>query len=76
MQLIPRDEKFYDLFREQAENIHKAAGMLKELFDDFRDVETRRREASGAGEAASTPFPQSAGSASNVSGGVAKNRKG
>ncbi len=44
MQLIPRDEKFYDLFREQAENIHKAAGMLKELFDDFRDVEKRASE--------------------------------
>ncbi len=44
MQLIPRDEKFYDLFREQAENIHKAAQMLKELLDDFRDVEKRASE--------------------------------
>ncbi len=44
MQLIPRDEKFYDLVREQAENIHKAAGMLKDLFDDFRDVEKRVSE--------------------------------
>lgn len=39
MQLIPRDEKFYDLFREQAENIHKAAQVLLALFEDFRDVD-------------------------------------
>ncbi len=39
MQLIPRDEKFYDMFREQAENIHEAAQKLVKLFDDFRDVE-------------------------------------
>ena len=39
MQLIPRDEKFYDLFREQAENIHKAAKILVALFEDFCDVE-------------------------------------
>ena len=39
MQLIPRDEKFYDLFREQAENIHKAAQKLVALFEDYRDVE-------------------------------------
>jgi predicted phosphate transport protein (TIGR00153 family) len=39
VQLIPRDEKFYDLFRGQAENIHKAAQMLVALFEDYRDVE-------------------------------------
>jgi predicted phosphate transport protein (TIGR00153 family) len=39
VQLIPRDVKFYDLFREQAENIHQAAQMLVNLFDDFKDVE-------------------------------------
>ena len=44
MQLIPRDEKFYDLFREQAENIHKAAEMLVALFDDFRNVEKQVAE--------------------------------
>ena len=44
MQLIPRDEKFYDLFREQAENIHKAALMLEALFADFRDVEKQVAE--------------------------------
>ncbi len=35
---------------------------------------TRRREAPGAGEAASTPLPQSAGSASNVLRGEAKKK--
>ena len=39
MQLIPRDQKFYDIFREQAENIHKAATILVALFDDFHEVE-------------------------------------
>ncbi|MFA6120249.1 MAG: replication-associated recombination protein A [Sideroxydans sp.] len=37
---------------------------------------TRHREASGAGEAAGTRLPQSAGSASNVSHGATKNKKG
>jgi putative ATPase len=37
---------------------------------------TRHREASGAGEAAGTTLPQSAGSASNVSHGATKNKKG
>jgi predicted phosphate transport protein (TIGR00153 family) len=44
VQLIPKDEKFFDLFREQAENIHKAAQMLVLLFDDFRDVEKQVSE--------------------------------
>lgn len=44
MQLIPRDEKFYDLFREQAENIHQAAQKLVELFENFRDVEKQVTE--------------------------------
>lgn len=44
MQLIPKDEKFFDLFREQAENIHKAAQMLVSLFDDYREVEKQVSE--------------------------------
>jgi len=44
VQLIPRDEKFFDLFREQAENIHKAAQMLVSLFDDYREVEKQVSE--------------------------------
>jgi len=31
--------KFFDLFREQAGNIHQAAEMLVNLFEDFKDVE-------------------------------------
>lgn len=44
MQLIPRDEKFYDLFRAQAELIHEAAQKLVGLFEDFQDVEKRVME--------------------------------
>jgi hypothetical protein len=39
VQLIPRDGKFYDLFNEQADNIHKAAQLLTVLYSDFREVE-------------------------------------
>jgi predicted phosphate transport protein (TIGR00153 family) len=42
--LIPRDVKFYDLFREQAENIHKAAQMLVNLFEDYKDVDRQVAE--------------------------------
>ena len=44
MQLIPRDEKFYELFHEQAENIHAAAQKLASLLSDFQDVEKRVTE--------------------------------
>ncbi len=44
MQLIPRDVKFYDLFREQAEYIHDAAQKLVALFENFQDVEKRVME--------------------------------
>jgi hypothetical protein len=39
VQLIPRDEKFYELFRQQAENIHQAAMLLVALFDNFQEIE-------------------------------------
>jgi len=42
--LIPRDEKFYELFREQAENILNAARKLVALFDEFQDIEKRVME--------------------------------
>ncbi len=42
--LIPRDEKFYDLFREQAELVREAAQKLAELFENFQDVEKRVTE--------------------------------
>ncbi len=44
MQLIPRDGKFYDLFRDQAQNIQEAAAKLAALFEDYRDVEKRVAE--------------------------------
>jgi predicted phosphate transport protein (TIGR00153 family) len=44
MQLIPRDEKFYELFREQAENILDASQKLTALLQNFEDVEKRVTE--------------------------------
>ncbi len=44
MRLIPREEKFYDLFRRQADLIHDAANKLVTLFEDFREVEKRVSE--------------------------------
>jgi uncharacterized protein len=44
VQLIPRDEKFYVLFNEQADNIHKAAKMLVALFDNYQEVEKQVAE--------------------------------
>jgi uncharacterized protein len=44
VQLIPRDEKFYDMFLAQAQNINKAALILVNLFEDFREVEKRVAE--------------------------------
>ncbi len=48
MQLIPRDGKFYDLFKEQAENIHKATQKLVVLFENYQDVEARVAEIKSA----------------------------
>jgi predicted phosphate transport protein (TIGR00153 family) len=48
VQLIPRDGKFYDLFNEQADNIHKAAQQLVALFGDFNEVEKRVAEIKSA----------------------------
>ena len=44
MQLIPHDEKFFELFNEQAENIRAAAQKLVELFEEFSDIEKRVAE--------------------------------
>ncbi|MBI3976086.1 MAG: DUF47 domain-containing protein [Armatimonadetes bacterium] len=41
---LPREEVFFDLFNQAAQNILQAARQLKELMDDYRDVE-RRAEA-------------------------------
>ena len=44
MRLIPRDEKFYDLFREQAEYIDSGAQLLVALFENFADLDKRVSE--------------------------------
>ena len=44
MKLIPRDEKFYGLFNEQAANIHSAAKLLVALFENFQDVQKQVSE--------------------------------
>lgn len=44
MRLIPRDEKFYDLFQEQARIIHEAAQKLVALFEAQQDFEKRVAE--------------------------------
>ena len=44
MGLIPRDEKFYELFREQAEIVEEAAAKLESLLNDFQDVHRQVRE--------------------------------
>ncbi|HTD45911.1 MAG TPA: DUF47 family protein, partial [bacterium] len=41
LRLLPRDESFFDLFNREAENILRGARMLRDLFDDYRDVEPR-----------------------------------
>jgi predicted phosphate transport protein (TIGR00153 family) len=38
---IPREEKFFDLFQESAQNMVKAAHTLKEMVDSWKDVEGR-----------------------------------
>ena len=44
MRLIPREEKFYDLFRDQAALINQAAMILVALFEDYKDIEKRVTE--------------------------------
>ena len=41
LRLFPREEGFYELFRRDADNILEAALLLRNLFDDYRDVEAR-----------------------------------
>lgn len=36
---LPREETFFDLFNEAAENVLQAARLLKALMDDYRDVD-------------------------------------
>jgi hypothetical protein len=40
-QLIPREMKFFDMFERSAGNLVIAAGKLVDLFEDYRDVESK-----------------------------------
>ena len=39
--LFPREETFFDLFNQAAANVLEAAHMLRDLLDDYRDVDAR-----------------------------------
>lgn len=41
LRLLPREEIFFDLFNQAADNTLAAARMLRDLLDDYRDVESR-----------------------------------
>jgi predicted phosphate transport protein (TIGR00153 family) len=39
--ILPRENSFFDLFSELAENVHEAAGALVDLLTNFTDVEAK-----------------------------------
>jgi predicted phosphate transport protein (TIGR00153 family) len=41
LRLFPREESFFDLFNQTATNVLEAARMLRDLLDDYRDVDAR-----------------------------------
>ena len=41
VRLIPRDVKFFHMFAEMTGNLGAGARLLKQILDDFKDVETR-----------------------------------
>jgi len=42
LRLIPRDEKFFELFRQQAANVVEAAKLMRDLLEDYTDVDQKR----------------------------------
>ena len=42
LRLIPREEKFFDLFKAQAANVVEGAHALKNLLEDYTDVDQKR----------------------------------
>lgn len=42
LRLIPREEKFFDLFVQQAENVLKGAQQLKDLMENYTDLDQKR----------------------------------
>src|SRR5256885_13226305 len=41
VRLVPRDTKFFDMFAEMASNLGEGARLLKQMLDDFKDIEAR-----------------------------------
>ena len=41
LRLLPREQSFFGMYNQAAENILEGARMLQDLFDDYRDVEPR-----------------------------------
>ena len=42
LRLIPREEKFFDLFKAQAANVVEGAQALKNLLEDYTDIDQKR----------------------------------
>jgi len=47
VRFIPRDNKFFDLFEEMAQNLSQGARLLQQTLVDFQDVEERVRQLKG-----------------------------
>ncbi|MGE5576213.1 MAG: DUF47 domain-containing protein [Syntrophothermus sp.] len=45
--IVPKEEKFFELFEQGAQNAHTGAKLLHRLLNDFTDVEQRAREIEG-----------------------------
>jgi len=43
LRIIPREERFYDMFEEQAKIVADAAGLLYDLFDKYENVDEKTR---------------------------------
>jgi uncharacterized protein len=44
LSLVPREQRFYDLFEQQATTLVRAADLLKEALEDVENLPTRQRE--------------------------------
>src|SRR3712207_8104456 len=44
LSLVPREQRFYDLFEQQATTLVRAADLLKDALDDVENLPTRQRE--------------------------------
>ena len=48
IRLIPREEAFFDMFRAQAANVVEGAKLLRDLLDDYTDVDQKRMKIEAA----------------------------